>query len=118
MKELHRLYNDLAWLWPLWGSVKEYEKESDQAVKLIKQHAKIEVKNILDITCGGGKNAFNVKKHMEVYGSDMSPAMLANARKINSECTFFSGRYEGFRSETAVRFYLPQRRDHIYYKTR
>ena len=96
MKQDNRLYNDLAWLWPLWGSVEEYKAESDQAVDLIKKHAKIEVRNILDITCGGGKNVYNLKKHLEVHGLDMSEAMLDNARKLNPECTFYQADMRDF----------------------
>jgi SAM-dependent methyltransferase len=85
----HRLYNDLAWLWPLWGSVEEYREESETAVELIKQHAQIEVKSLLDITCGGGKNLFHFKKHFDAYGLDISNAMLDNARQLNPECNFY-----------------------------
>ncbi|UCD06668.1 MAG: class I SAM-dependent methyltransferase [candidate division WOR-3 bacterium] len=85
----HRLYSDLAWLWPLWGSVEEYREESEEAVELIQKHAKIEVKTLLDITCGGGKNLFHFKKHFDAYGLDISNAMLDNARKLNPECNFY-----------------------------
>ena len=84
----HRLYNELAWLWPLWGSVEEYREESEEAVEFIKKHAQIEVKSLLDITCGGGKNLFHFKKHFDAYGLDISNAMLDNARKLNPECNF------------------------------
>ena len=96
MSKYHRLYKDLAWLWPLWGSVDEYREESDQAVELIKKHAAIEVQNILDITCGGGKNIFNLKKHLEVHGLDISTAMLDNARELNPECTFYQADMRDF----------------------
>jgi len=85
----HRLYNDLAWLWPLWGSVEEYREESEEAVKLIEKHAQIEVKSLLDITCGGGKNLFHFKKYFDADGLDISNAMLDNARKLNPECNFY-----------------------------
>lgn len=95
-KKANRLYNDLAWLWPVWGSVEEYKKESELAVDLIKQHAEIEVRSLLDITCGGGKNTFNLKKHLEVYGFDISNAMLDNARKLNPDCTFYQADMRDF----------------------
>lgn len=86
---MHRLYNDLAWLWPLWGSVEEYKEESETAVDLIKRHAQIEVNTLLDITCGGGKNLFHFKKHFDAYGLDISKAMLENAKRLNPECNFY-----------------------------
>ena len=95
-KKTNRLYNDLAWLWPFWGSVEEYRKESELAVDLIKQHAEIEVRSLLDITCGAGKNTFNLKKHLAVYGLDISNAMLDNARKLNPDCTFYQADMRDF----------------------
>jgi SAM-dependent methyltransferase len=95
-KEANRLYNDLAWLWPLWGSVVEYKKESELAIDLIKKHAKIEVHSLLDITCGGGKNTFNLKQHIEVHGLDMSSAMLDLFRKLNPDCTFYKADMRDF----------------------
>jgi ubiquinone/menaquinone biosynthesis C-methylase UbiE len=95
-KKTNRLYNDLAWLWPLWGSVEEYKKESELAVDLIKQHAEIEIRSLLDITCGGGKNMFHFKKHFEVHGLDISNAMLDNARKLNPDCTFYQADMRDF----------------------
>ena len=88
-KTMYRLYNDLAWLWPLWGSVEEYREESEEAVELIKKHAQIKVESLLDITCGGGKNLFHFKKYFDAYGLDISNAMLDNARKLNPECNFY-----------------------------
>jgi len=95
-EKTNRLYHDLAWLWPLWGSVEEYREESELAVELIKQYAEIEVRSLLDITCGGGKNIFNLKKHLEAYGLDISNAMLDNARKLNPDCTFYQADMRDF----------------------
>lgn len=73
----------------MWGSVEEYKEESEEAVQLIRKHAQIEVKSLLDITCGGGKNLFHFKKHFDAYGLDISKAMLENAKRLNPECTFY-----------------------------
>lgn len=96
MSKYHRLYHDLAWLWPLWGSVEEYKQESDQALELIRKHARIEVHDILDVTCGGGKNVYNFKQHLKVHGLDLSAAMLENARKLNPECSFYQADMRDF----------------------
>ncbi len=87
-KEYNRLYNDLAWIWPIWEDVEEYRQESELFVDLIKKNAESEVSTILDIGCGGGKNAFHLKKHFNVTGVDISDAMLSHARKLNPECEF------------------------------
>lgn len=83
-----RLYKDLAWLWPLWEDVKVYRQESQQFARLIKKHASIKVRSLLDIGCGGGKNDFYLKKHFAVTGIDKSSGMLANAKKLNPECQY------------------------------
>lgn len=87
-KGVNRLYNDLSWLWPFWGDVEEYRRESELFARLIKQYAHIEVRSLLDMGCGGGKNAFHLKKHFEVTGIDISEPMLSLAKKLNPECTF------------------------------
>lgn len=84
----NRLYKDLAWLWPLWGSVEEYRPESEDAARMIREFSRIEAATLLDITCGGGKNDFTLKKHFKVTGLDLSPLMLANAGKLNPECEY------------------------------
>ena len=92
----NRLYNDLAWIWPIWGSVEEYRPESEDAVKHIREFAKIEAKTLLDITCGGGKNDFTLKKYFDVTGLDLSEQMLEGARKLNPECTYIKGDMRDF----------------------
>lgn len=87
-KGKNRLYKDLAWLWPLWENVEEYRQESELFARLIKKYAKIKVCTLLDMGCGGGKNAFHLKKHFAVTGIDISKAMLKNAKKLNPECDF------------------------------
>jgi SAM-dependent methyltransferase len=87
-KATNRLYKDLAWLWPLWEDVEVYRAESQHFAKLIRKHARIRVRTLLDMGCGGGKNAFHLKRHFTVTGIDLSRAMLENARKLNPECTF------------------------------
>lgn len=87
-KSANRLYHDLAWLWPIWEDVEVYREESELFAKFIKKHAKIKVRTLLDMGCGGGKNTFHLKRHFEVTGIDISKPMLANARKLNPECKF------------------------------
>jgi len=87
-KEYNRLYNDLAWIWPIWEDVEEYRYESELFIDMIKRNAESEVRTILDIGCGGGKNVFHLKKHYSATGIDISDAMLSHARKLNPECEF------------------------------
>jgi SAM-dependent methyltransferase len=91
-RETPRLYSDLAWLWPLWGDPDgEYAEWCAHVVAMIEKHAKREVRTLLNLGCGGGKNAYNLKRHYRVTGLDLSNDMLANARKLNPDCTFVQG---------------------------
>ena len=87
----YRLYNDLAWLWPLWGDVDEYLEECELFTRLFRERATGEVQTLLDVGCGGGKHAFHFKKNFELTGIDISQAMLANAKTLNPECEFLIG---------------------------
>lgn len=86
-----RLYHDLAWLWPIWGSPEEYRDYCDHVARLIREHAQIPVRSLLNIGCGGGKNAFNLKRDYEVTALDLSPRMLELAAELNPECEFVPG---------------------------
>jgi SAM-dependent methyltransferase len=87
-KDVNRLYNDLAWLWPIWEDVEVYKAESRLFAKLIKKHSKIKAHTLLDMGCGGGKNVFHLKKRFAVTGIDVSRPMLANAKTQNPDCRF------------------------------
>jgi SAM-dependent methyltransferase len=101
-----RLYSDLAWLWPLWGDPDgEYAEWCAHVVAMIEKHAQREVRTLLDLGCGGGKNAYNLKRHYSVVGLDLSNEMLANARKLNPDCAFVRGDMRDFS--------LPERFDAI-----
>jgi SAM-dependent methyltransferase len=98
MADTDRLYTDLAWLWPLWGdAAEEYADYCRHVRGLIERHAARPVATLLDIGCGGGKNAFNLKARFDVTGVDLSPAMLEQARRLNPECTFVAGDMRDFR---------------------
>ena len=84
-----RLYNDLAWLWPMWGdAIGEYTHWCDFVTSLIRKYSELDARSILNIGCGGGKNAFNLKRDFEVTGIDLSEPMLDLARRLNPECEF------------------------------
>lgn len=95
--KMPRLYSDLAWLWPLWGDPDgEYAEWCAHVAAMIEKHARRAVKTILNLGCGGGKNVYNLKRRYCVTGLDLSEAMLANARKLNPDCTFVQGDMRDF----------------------
>jgi SAM-dependent methyltransferase len=93
----NRLYTDLAWLWPMWGDhAIEYARYSDHVARLIQQYAQHPARSLLDISCGGGKNAYNLKNRFLVTGLDLSPAMINLAASLNPECQFIEGDMRNF----------------------
>lgn len=98
MQNTHRLYTDLAWLWPLWGDANtEYAHYCQHVSALIRQYAPGPTNTLLDIGCGGGKNILNLKLDFQVTGLDLSPNMLAQAQALNPQCTFVQGDMRTFR---------------------
>ena len=92
MKDTCHLYTDLAWLWPMWGdAATEYAHYCQHVSGLIRKYAKRPSATLLDIGCGGGKNVLNLKREFRVTGLDLSPAMLAQAKELNPDCTFIQG---------------------------
>ena len=90
-KNTLRLYDDLAWLWPIWGSAEEYADYCIHVDRLIRGHARIPVRSLLNVGCGGGKNVFNLKRRYDVTGLDLSQRMLELARDLNPQCEFVQG---------------------------
>lgn len=86
-----RLYSDLSWLWPFWGDPSDYAEWCDNITRLIRQYSKIPTISLLNMACGGGKNAYNLKKRFEVTGVDLSRPMLDLAKELNPDCSFVLG---------------------------
>lgn len=92
MSNTIHLYSDLAWLWPLWGDPDtEYADWCKDVTHLIRQYATRDVRTLLNLGCGGGKNIYNLKNHFVVTGVDISRSMLDLAQRLNPECRFILG---------------------------
>jgi SAM-dependent methyltransferase len=91
--DARRMYDDLAWLWPLMGQPEEEDwiAESEQFVNAIHKHSRIEARTLLSLGCGGGKNDYTLKKRFTITGVDISVAMLANAKRLNPEIEYIVG---------------------------
>jgi SAM-dependent methyltransferase len=102
VKDTHRLYTDLAWLWPLWGDAgTEYADYCNHVIRLMRRHAGRPLETLLDIGCGGGKNILNLKREFRVTGLDSSPVMLDQAKSLNPDCSFVQGDMRTFRLDRA-----------------
>ncbi|MBP6960409.1 MAG: class I SAM-dependent methyltransferase [Thermotogae bacterium] len=93
----NRLYSDLSWIWPLWGDLeKEYGVYCERVSRIFEETARIPIKTVLDIGCGGGKNLYHLKKRYAVTGLDMSPQMLSLANDLNPACETILGDMRSF----------------------
>jgi len=90
-KDERRLYNDLAWTWPIISPAEDYVEESESFSRILKEEAKIEVQSLLHLGCGGGHNDYTFKKHFALTGVDISEEMLELARKLNPEVKYQRG---------------------------
>ncbi|MEE9443376.1 MAG: class I SAM-dependent methyltransferase [candidate division Zixibacteria bacterium] len=86
-----RMYEDLAWAWPIISPPDDYIEETEEYVKLIKEHSQIPVKNILNMGCGGGHNDNTLAKYFDVTGVDISHDMLHLARTLNPDVKYEHG---------------------------
>lgn len=91
-----RLYHDLSWIWPYWEDVSDYLEEMDIIVRFFREHSDFEPKTILDLGCGGGKNAYWLRRHFEVTGIDLSPQMLEHFKKLNPESRYYQADMRSF----------------------
>lgn len=87
----NRLYNDLAWTWPIISPPEDYVEEADKTHEILLRHSKIEAKTLLNLGCGGGHDDFGLKRYFQITGVDLSTPMLELARKLNPEVTYLEG---------------------------
>ncbi|MBM3297169.1 MAG: class I SAM-dependent methyltransferase [Candidatus Aminicenantes bacterium] len=84
-------YNELAWVETIVAPPGEYAEETEHCCGLIEAQARIPVKTLLHLGCGAGGNDFTFKKRFKVTGVDVSPGMLAIARKRNPDVVYIEG---------------------------
>ena len=91
MKDARRLYHDLAWIWPIVSPPEDYIEETEFFSRVIEEHSKIDVKTLLHLGCGGGRNDHTFNKHFEVTGVDISEEMLRMAKELNPDADYVKG---------------------------
>ncbi|MEI6308296.1 MAG: class I SAM-dependent methyltransferase [bacterium] len=94
-----RLYGDLAWIWPLISPPQDYVEEAECLCQAIGRCARIPVRSLLDLGCGGGHNDATLKRHFSVTGVDISPSMLSMAKSLNPEIPYLQGDMRSLRLE-------------------
>lgn len=89
--EQPRLYSDFASWYHLLTPPSGYGEEAEFARQLLANCTGSPVKSVLELGCGGGNNASHLKAHFTMTLTDLSPAMLAQSRRLNPECEHIEG---------------------------
>ena len=89
--DARRLYDDLAWLWPIISPPEDYVAEGEHFARLIADHCDGEARRLLDLGCGGGHFMATLKGRFTVTGVDISERMLELSRALNRDCEHVLG---------------------------
>jgi hypothetical protein len=79
----NRLYNDLAWLWPLVSKPEDYANEAAYWRTAIRKHLGEGRHDILELGVGGGNNLSHLTSDFQATAIDLSPGMLEHSKKLN-----------------------------------
>ena len=80
---LHRLYNDLAWLWPVISPPEEYADESGFWRRALWDILGEGRHSILELGSGGGHNLSHLSRDFQATAVDLSPYMLRLSKGLN-----------------------------------
>ncbi len=83
----------------MWGDShagSEYEKYCNFIISKVNGIKHRELKTLLNLGCGGGKNLYTLKKHYVCTGLDVSADMLKLAKELNPECAFVQADMRSF----------------------
>ena len=88
---LHRLYDDLAYLWPLMSPPEEYAEEASYWRMNLREGLGPGRHKILELGVGGGHNLSHLTSDFEATAVDASEKMLALSRKLNARVEHHRG---------------------------
>jgi trans-aconitate methyltransferase len=81
-----RLYYDIADWWPVISSPSEYAEEAALYVEMIRAPARRPVREVLELSSGGGNNASHMKRAFDMTLVEPTDGMRETSRKLNPEC--------------------------------
>lgn len=85
------LYGELAPWFHLMTAPEDYREEALFYLDVLKETARIPVREVLEMGSGGGNNASHFKHHFKMTLTDLSEDMLAVSRGLNPECEHIRG---------------------------
>lgn len=88
---LHRLYGDLAWLWPLMSPPAEYVAEAAHWKAALRENLGPGRRCLLELGVGGGHNLSHLTGEFDAVAVDLSEPMLAHSRRLNPGVEHFLG---------------------------
>ena len=88
---LNRLYNDLAWLWPVISPPEEYAGESVYWRRALWDNLGVGRHRILELGVGGGHNLSHLTRHFQATAVDISPQMLRLSTGLNPRVDHYLG---------------------------
>ncbi len=88
---LNRLYDDLAYLWPLLSPPEEYAEEASFWRATLLESLGSGRHRILELGSGGGHNLSHLTAHFDATAVDASEGMLAHSRRLNPSVTHHVG---------------------------
>ena len=79
----HRLYGDLAHLWPLMSPPDHYKDEARYWLRELRARLAPGKRRILDLGTGGGHHLHQLTAEFDATAVDLSEAMLSHSRRLN-----------------------------------
>src|SRR5262245_13884229 len=92
-----RFYRELADWWPLLSAREGYRGEAAACRQTLIEACRTPPRTLLELGCGGGNNAWHLKRDFQLTLVDLSPSMLAVSRRANPECEHLVGDMRGLR---------------------
>ncbi len=86
-----KLYDSLAYLWRTFSPPEEYAEEAETFRRRIQRHGIADGATILHLGSGGGSLDHELKRWYQLVGVDLSPAMIAQAQRLNPEVEYVCG---------------------------
>ncbi len=80
-----RLYNELAYLWPVISPPEDYAEEAKHWRKAIRAHLGPGRHHLLELGVGGGHNLSHLTNYFQATAVDISPKMLDISRQLNPD---------------------------------
>ncbi|HSV31813.1 MAG TPA: class I SAM-dependent methyltransferase [Atribacteraceae bacterium] len=87
----YRLYDELAWLFPILTPPEEYAEEAECWKTVLRKNLGPGRHRILELGIGGGHNLSHLTGEFEATAVDLSPLMLEQCRKLNPDVTLHLG---------------------------